>query len=73
MIKAVLAADNESDEGAVPLIDMTKVTRSTPADKPLPQPCNGAVQWGLKQGSGTINQTSRGTRSGEKSHAKGQK
>ncbi len=36
MIKAVLAADNESDEGAVPLIDMTKVTRSTLARRSLP-------------------------------------
>ncbi len=43
MIKAVLAADNESDEGAVPLIDMTKVTRSTLAEKPLSQLCQGAV------------------------------
>lgn len=33
MIKAVLAADDESDEGASPLLDMTKVTRSTLADK----------------------------------------
>ncbi len=43
MIKAVLAADNESDEGAVPLIDMTKVTRSTLAEKLPSQLCQGAV------------------------------
>ncbi|MFQ2318295.1 hypothetical protein ACK32N_14120 [Aeromonas caviae] len=33
MVKAVFAATDEGDEGASPLIDMTKVTRSTPADK----------------------------------------
>ncbi len=33
MIKAVLAADDEGDEEAAPLLDMTKVTRSTLADK----------------------------------------
>ena len=37
MIKAVLAATDEGDEGAGPLIDMTKVTRSTLADKLLPR------------------------------------
>ncbi|MGU5814061.1 hypothetical protein ACV1EC_04065 [Aeromonas hydrophila] len=36
MMKAVFAVTDESDEGACPLIDMTKVTRSTPADKTLP-------------------------------------
>jgi hypothetical protein len=36
MIKAVLVATDEGDEEASPLIDMTKVTRSTLADKPLP-------------------------------------
>ena len=40
MIKAVLAADDESDEGASPLLDMTKVTRSTLAEKPLPRVMN---------------------------------
>ncbi len=33
MIKAVFAATDEGGEGASLLIDMTKVTRSTPADK----------------------------------------
>ncbi len=44
MVKAVFAATDEGDEGASPLLDMTKVTRSTLADQPLPQPRNGAVQ-----------------------------
>ncbi len=35
MVKAVIAATDEGDEGASPLIDMTKVTRSTLADQPL--------------------------------------
>ena len=33
MVKAVFAATDEGDEGAGLLIDMTKVTRSTLADK----------------------------------------
>ncbi|GAB5990883.1 hypothetical protein AE1304_03420 [Aeromonas enteropelogenes] len=36
IVKAVFAVTDESDEGARPLIDMTKVTRSTLADKTLP-------------------------------------
>ncbi|WP_421202910.1 hypothetical protein [Aeromonas enteropelogenes] len=36
MVKAALAVTDEGDEGGVPLIDMTKVTRSTLADKLLP-------------------------------------
>lgn len=36
IVKAVFAVTDEGDEGASPLLDMTKVTRSTPADKPLP-------------------------------------
>ncbi len=43
MIKAVFAVTGEGDEGAGPLLDMTKVTSSTPADQPLPQPDDGAV------------------------------
>lgn len=35
MVKTVLAVADEGDEGASPLIDMTKVTRSTLADNPL--------------------------------------
>ncbi|MBF8449437.1 hypothetical protein [Aeromonas dhakensis] len=36
MAKTVFAVTDEGDEGASLLIDMTKVTRSTLADKPLP-------------------------------------
>ncbi|MNJ74682.1 hypothetical protein D3C77_716560 [compost metagenome] len=36
MIKAVFAANDQSDEGAVPLIYITKVTRSTLARRSLP-------------------------------------
>ena len=35
MVKAVFAVTDEGDEGAVPLLDMTKVTRST-LTAPLP-------------------------------------
>ncbi len=37
MIKEVLVATDEGNEGASPLLDMTKVTRSTLADKLLPR------------------------------------
>ncbi|HDZ8909536.1 hypothetical protein [Aeromonas dhakensis] len=40
MVKAVFAATDEGDEGAGLLIDMTKVTRSTLAEKPLPRVMN---------------------------------
>ncbi len=50
MAKAVFAVTDEGDEGGIPLIDMTKVTRSTLADKPLPQPRDGAVRRGLEPG-----------------------
>lgn len=69
MVKAVFAATDEGDEGASPLLDMTKVTSSTLADRPR----NGAVRRGLEPGSTAINPASRGTTSGEKSHTKGQK
>ncbi len=46
MIKAVLVVTDEGDEGAGPLLDMTKVTRSTLADKTLPQPRYRADQRG---------------------------
>ncbi len=36
MAQAVFAVTGEGDEGAGPLIDMTKVTRSTLADGVLP-------------------------------------
>lgn len=38
MAKAVLAADDEGDEGARSLLDMTKVTRSTLAVQAAPLP-----------------------------------
>jgi len=37
MVKAVFAVTDEGDEEAAPLLDMTKVTRSTLADKLLPR------------------------------------
>lgn len=36
MIKTALAVTDEGDEGASPLLDMTKVTMSTPTGKPMP-------------------------------------
>lgn len=36
MVKTVLAVTDEGDEGAGPLLDMTKVTRSTLAGSPCP-------------------------------------
>ncbi|HCT2505727.1 TPA: hypothetical protein OTR37_001015 [Aeromonas dhakensis] len=68
-VKAILAVTDEGNEGASPLLDMTKVTRSTLADRPR----NGAVRRELEPGSTAINPASRGTTSGEKSHTKGQK
>ncbi|HAU4905882.1 TPA: hypothetical protein F3P23_03760 [Aeromonas hydrophila] len=38
MVKAVFAVTDEGDEEAAPLLDMTKVTRSTLADKGI-SPC----------------------------------
>lgn len=52
---------------------MTKVTRSTLADKPLPQPRDGDVQRRLEPGSAAPNRASGATTSGEKSHTRGQK
>ncbi|MFM5733565.1 hypothetical protein [Aeromonas hydrophila] len=49
MVKTVLAVTDEGDEGAGPLLDMTKVTRSTLADKALIQPRDGTVQRRLEQ------------------------
>ncbi len=60
MVKTELAVTDESDEGASPLLDMTKVTRSTLADKALIQPRDGAVQRRLEQGSAAINQACGG-------------
>ena len=67
MVKAVFAVTDEGDEEASSLLDMTKVTRSTPADKTLPQPLYGADQRDLEQGSDTIKHASKGTKSGEAS------
>lgn len=36
MVKAVFAVTDEGDEEAAPLLDMTKVTMSTPTGKPMP-------------------------------------
>ncbi|WP_421236584.1 hypothetical protein [Aeromonas jandaei] len=55
------------------MIDTTKVTSSTPADQPLPEPRDGAVRRSWQPGSAALNRAGGGTTSGEKSHAKGQK
>ncbi|MFQ2061327.1 hypothetical protein ACK349_10310 [Aeromonas veronii] len=55
------------------MIDTTKVTSSTPADQPLPQPYNGAVRRRLQPGSAAPNRTSGGRKTGKKNHTKGQK
>ncbi len=39
----LFTATDEGDDGVGSVIDTTKVTSSTPADQPLPQPYNGAV------------------------------
>ncbi|MDF8330820.1 hypothetical protein P5G63_20950 [Aeromonas salmonicida] len=58
------------DDGVGSVIDTTKVTSSTPADQPLPQPRDEAVRRGLQPGSASPNRASGGTTSGEKSHIK---
>lgn len=40
---ALIATYDEGDDGGGSVIDTTKVTSSTPADQPLPQPGDGAV------------------------------
>lgn len=67
------ATTDEGDDGVGSVIDTTKVTSSTPADQPLPQPYNEAVRRRLQPGSAALYRTSGGTTSGEKSHSKGQK
>ncbi|MCF5885703.1 hypothetical protein [Aeromonas veronii] len=67
------ATADEGDDEARSVIDTTKVTSSTPADQTLPRPYNGAVQRRLQPGSAAPNRASGGTKSREKSHAKGQK
>ncbi|WP_421259095.1 hypothetical protein [Aeromonas sp. 602826] len=69
----LIATPDEGDEEMGSVIDTTKVTSSTPADQPLPQPYNGAVQSSLQQGSAIPNRASGATKSGEKNHTKGQK
>ncbi|MFM4904194.1 hypothetical protein [Aeromonas veronii] len=69
----LIATPDEGDDGVGSVIDTTKVTSSTPADQPLPQPCGGDVQRRLQTGSAAPNRTSGATKSGEKSHTKGQK
>ena len=51
MGSALIATSDEGDDGLGSVIDTTKVTSSTPADQPLPQPYNGAVQRSLQPGS----------------------
>ncbi|MFQ1996436.1 hypothetical protein ACK35E_03435 [Aeromonas veronii] len=69
----LIATPDEGDDGMGSVIDTTKVTSSTPAGQPLPQPYNGAVRRRLQPGSAAPNRTSGATTSGEKSHSKGQK
>ncbi|WAG08112.1 hypothetical protein NRZ30_03330 [Aeromonas jandaei] len=67
------ATFDEGDDGVGSVIDTTKVTSSTPADQPLPQPRDGAVRRSLQPGSAAPNRASGGTKFREKSHTKGQK
>ena len=67
------ATTDEGDDGVGSVIDTTKVTSSTPANSPLPQPCDGTIRRSLQPGSAALNQTSGGTISGENNHTKGQK
>ncbi|WP_421275281.1 hypothetical protein [Aeromonas veronii] len=67
------ATADEGDDGVGSVIDTTKVTSSTPADQPMPQPRGGAVQRRLQPGSAALYRTSGGTTSGEKNHTKGPK
>lgn len=69
----LFTATDEGDDGVGSVIDTTKVTSSTPADQPLPQPRDGAVRRRLQPGSAAPNRTSGGTKSREKNHSKGQK
>ncbi|MBL0628121.1 hypothetical protein [Aeromonas jandaei] len=64
---------DEGDDRVGSVIDTTKVTSSTPANSPLPQPYDGTIRRSLQPGSAAPNRASGGTTSGEKSHAKGQK
>ncbi|AYV37226.1 hypothetical protein [Aeromonas veronii] len=69
----LIAIPDEGDDGVGSVIDTTKVTSSTPADQPLPQPRDGAVQRSLQPGSAAPNRASGGRKTGEKNHTKGQK
>ncbi|MFM4926970.1 MAG: hypothetical protein ACRDCT_14915 [Shewanella sp.] len=69
----LIATSDEGDDGVGSVIDTTKVTSSTPADQPMPQPRGGAVQRRLQPGSAAPNRASGATTSGEKNHTKGQK
>ncbi|TNI32905.1 hypothetical protein [Aeromonas veronii] len=64
---------DEGDDGMGSVIDTTKVTSSTPADQPLPQPYNGAVRRRLQPGSAALYRTSGGRKTEKKNHTKGQK
>ncbi|WP_421226346.1 hypothetical protein, partial [Aeromonas jandaei] len=72
-ISALIATSDEGDDGVGSVIDTTKVTSSTPAAQPLPQQRGGDVQRSLQPRSAAPNRASGGTKSREKSHAKGQK
>ncbi|MCF5848507.1 hypothetical protein K3H53_14500 [Aeromonas veronii] len=69
----LIATPDEGDDGVGSVIDTTKVTSSTPANSPLSQPRDGAVQRSLQPGSAAPNRASGGTISGENNHTKGQK
>ncbi|WP_421339518.1 hypothetical protein [Aeromonas veronii] len=64
---------DEGDDGVGSVIDTTKVTSSTPANSPLSQPRDGAVQMSLQPGSAAPNRASGGRNTGEKNHSKGPK
>ncbi|MFQ2151276.1 hypothetical protein [Aeromonas sanarellii] len=61
---------DEGDDGVGSVIDTTKVTSSTPADQPLPQPCDGTIRRSLQPGSAALNQTSGGRKPGRKTIAR---
>ncbi|HHQ4681114.1 TPA: hypothetical protein ACSP2L_000155 [Aeromonas veronii] len=69
----LFTATDEGDDGVGSVIDTTKVTRSTPADHPLPRPYNEAVRRSWQPGTAVPNRASGGRKTGEKNHTKGQK
>ncbi|HDZ8847026.1 TPA: hypothetical protein RUW98_002220 [Aeromonas veronii] len=69
----LIAIPDEGDDGMGSVIDTTKVTSSTPADQPLPQPCDGTIRRSLQPGSAALNQTSGGRKTGERKPYQGHK